>query len=503
MLKLLKSHKYKTIIMVVLWMLYTRNIDIKLFIKKILFYFYKSTEKGKLKIKNSKKKAKKIIKNQLTKKKFIYNFDYLPQQDIDASEILSIMYKRKSIINNKISGGIYINDSNCQSLLKELNNNYLFSNPLHPDLFPELIKMESEVIKMVGGLYDMPEKGGGNITTGGTESTILALKAYKKIKQKSPHPALYFFKPEVLCTKTVHAAVNKACELLDLKIVYVDLDKDFVMDINDLISKISFKTCAIVASAPCFSYGLMDPIKKISEIAGHHNIPLHVDACLGGFICQFNEKLKLSFRSNIQSISIDPHKFGYSPKGSSILLWRDKLMKHNQYSIVSDWTGGIYASVSLPGSRSGSQIVTTWGALLYHGYICYKNYSDMIIEKTNYLKKEIQKIQSFHVIGNPNVNVVAFYSDKYPISQIVDVLQQNDWNLNILQNPICLHICVTPKNIKNINKLVALLNNISKQKISTKTDDNITAIYGMAEAIPDKTIINELVEYYLDLTTDI
>ena len=80
------------------------------------------------------------------------------------------MYKRKSIINNKISGGIYINDSNCQTLLKELNNNYLFSNPLHPDLFPELIKMESEVIKMVGGLYDMPEKGGGNITTGGTKA---------------------------------------------------------------------------------------------------------------------------------------------------------------------------------------------------------------------------------------------------------------------------------------------------------------------------------------------
>ena len=74
------------------------------------------------------------------------------------------------------------------------------------------------------------------------------------------------------------------------------------MDTNDLISKISFKTCAIVASAPCFPYGLMDPIKKIGEIAGHHNIPLHVDACLGGFVSQFNDKLRLSFnKHNIQS----------------------------------------------------------------------------------------------------------------------------------------------------------------------------------------------------------
>ena len=499
MLNIVKSHKYKTIIISLLWIFYVKKIDIRFFVRQIMFYFYKSTEKGKLQIKNSKEKAKKIIKNQLTKKKFIYNFNYLPQQDIDASEILNIMYNRKSTINNKISGGIYINDNNCQTLLKELNNNYLFSNPLHPDLFPELIKMESEVVKMVGGLYDIPVDGGGNITTGGTESTILALKAYRNLKQKF----IYFGKPEVLCTKTVHAAVNKACELLGLKIVYVDLDKDFIMDITSLKNKISRNTCCIVASAPCFAYGLMDPIKEISFVACDYNIPLHVDACLGGFICQFNEKLKLSFKSNIQSISIDPHKFGYSPKGSSILLWRDKLMKHKQYSIVSEWTGGIYASVSLPGSRSGSQIVTTWGTLLYHGHVCYKNYSDMIIKKTHYLKIEIQKINSFNVIGNPNVNVVAFYSDKYSTSHIVDVLQKNDWNLNILQNPICLHICITPKNIKNINKLVALLNDISKQKVSNKKDDNMTAIYGMAKAIPDKTIINELVEYYLDLTTDI
>ena len=140
------------------------------------------------------------------------------------------------------------------------------------------------------------------------------------------------------------------------------------MDITDLKNKISFRSCVIVASAPCFAYGLMDPIKEISFVAERYKVPLHVDACLGGFICQFNKKLRLSFNDNIQSISIDPHKFGYAPKGSSILLWKDEKMKHNQYFVVQDWTGGIYASTSLPGSRVGSQIATTWTTLLYHGY---------------------------------------------------------------------------------------------------------------------------------------
>ena len=116
-------------------------------------------------------------------------------------------------------------NKDCENLLQTINQHYLYSNPLHPDIYPELIKMESEIIKMVGHLFELPESGGGNLTTGGTESTICALKAYKKHKKR------YFnlFRPEVLCTKTVHAAVNKACDLLDLKIVYVDLDENNVM----------------------------------------------------------------------------------------------------------------------------------------------------------------------------------------------------------------------------------------------------------------------------------
>jgi sphinganine-1-phosphate aldolase len=391
---------------------------------------------------------------------------------------------------------VYINDTESKKLLSIVSSDYMFSNPLHPDLYPELIKMESEIIKMVGSLFDLPDEGGGNLMTGGTESTIMALKAYKKYKN------LYFFKSEVCCTRTVHAAVNKACELLDLRIVYVELDENKVMDVEDLKRKVSFKTCAIIASYPCFPYGLNDPIEKISDIANKNNIPLHVDACLGGFITQFDKKLKLSFNKNINSLSIDPHKFGYSPKGSSLLLWKNKNIKHYQYFIQNDWTGGIYASVSLPGSRVGSQIATTWAALLYNGFSYYSIMSNNIIQATKKLAYDIKNIESFNVIGNPNVNVVAFYSNKYGIGQIIDYVSKKGWNLNILQNPLCVHLCITPKNIKNVNNLVCLLRELTKDDVK-KSDNNIVSIYGMSATLPDKSVIDDIVKYYLDFTTNV
>tara|TARA_Y100000816_G_C26105424_1_gene587237 strand:+ start:1538 stop:2932 length:1395 start_codon:yes stop_codon:yes gene_type:complete len=464
-----------------------------------MFYLLTNyTSKGKILLENKKKEAILLIKEKIFSNTYENNFTILPVNGVPKNKIKKILYKRKSTVNNKISGCVYSNNEKCEELVKEINNNYLYSNPLHPDIYPELIKMESEIIHMIGSLYNLPEEGVGNLTTGGTESTILALRAYKKIKMKT----LYFFKPEVLCTKTVHAAVFKACELLDLNIVYVDLDENYIMDVNDLKSKLSFKTCVIIASAPCFPYGLMDPIDKISEIAFNYKVPLHVDACLGGFLTQFKKETALSFKKNIQSISVDPHKFGYAPKGSSLLFWKDKKMRHNQYFISNEWTGGIYASVSLPGSRVGSQIASTWGAILYNGYNSYKNMGNKIMNKTLFLYEKIKNIETFEVIGKPNINVVAFHSTKYSVGQITKVLSKQQWNLNILQNPLCLHICITPKNIGHINNLIFWLNEITKMNVEKK-DGTMASIYGMSAELPDKSVVNEIVEYYLDFTTNV
>jgi len=244
-------------------------------------------------------------------------------------------------------------------------------------------------------------------------------------------------------------------------------------------------------------------IPFIFKIAKDYDIPLHVDACLGGFITQYDPDLKISFLDNIQSISVDPHKYGLAPKGSSVLLWKDMSMKKYQYFVVSDWTGGLYASVSLPGSRVGSQIATTWAALLYNGNANYRSMSLKIKNKTLELADKLRNLEHFNVIGHPNVNVVAFYNTKYSVGQLNKYLKSKKWNLNILQHPICLHICITPKNIKYIDTLYSILEKFNEEPVLENNDDDMTAIYGMATEIPDKSIINSLVNYYLHMTTNI
>jgi len=467
----------------------------------MLFYLYSKTTKGQLVIKNKKEKAKQMIKNNIFRTEFRDNFYEIPETSIDSHNMELILTDRTNNVNSKMSGCLYVCDTDLESKIQNINNKYLYSNPLHPDIYPDLIKMESEVIQMVGHLFDLPNEGGGNITTGGTESTILALKAYKKMYLSKRW--LNVLRPEVLCTRTVHAAVNKACELLDLKIVYVELDENYEMDLQDLYGKISYNTCVIVASSPCFPYGIVDPIKDIGKLAKEYNIPLHVDACLGGFITQYDPDLKISFLDNIQSISVDPHKYGLAPKGSSVLLWKDMSMKKYQYFVVSDWSGGLYASVSLPGSRVGSQIATTWAALLYNGNANYRSMSLKIKNKTLDLADKLRNLEHFNVIGHPNVNVVAFYNTKYSVGQLNKYLKSKKWNLNILQHPICLHICITPKNIKYIDTLYSTLEKFNDEPVLENNDDDMTAIYGMATEIPDKSIITSLVNYYLHMTTNI
>ena len=325
--------------------------------KLVLFFLYKLTPSGKLFIKNKKKDAINTLKKNVFKKEWKQTFNELPKKSLSIENIKEIINDRREKINNKISGTIYNNKTENKELSKIIYENYMYSNPLHTDLFPELNKMESEIIRMVGSLFDLPESGSGNLTTGGTESTILALKSYKKYKLKQKWTKMS--KLEVITTKTGHAAINKACELLDLKLVYVKLDKNLKMDLNDLKDKINSNTCVVVASSPCYPYGIIDPIQEIGIICNLFNIPLHVDACLGGFITQFDNLTKISFNDNITSLSVDPHKYGCAPTGASLILWNNKDIHHCQYFITEDWTGGIYSSTSLPGSRVGNQISLT------------------------------------------------------------------------------------------------------------------------------------------------
>ena len=218
---------------------------------KVMFYLYKLTPSGSKYIKNKQKQAIELIKKNVFKKRWSHHLNKLSFHGKEFTFIKSLVKARKNTLNHKISGTLYGNRDYHRTIANYMFDQYMFSNPLHTDLYPELNKMESEVVKMIGNLFDLPKTGGGNLTTGGTESTILAIKAYKKYKKETQW---FSDKLQVITTKTGHAAINKACELLDLKLVYVDLNKDYTMDVEDLKQKITSNTCVVIASLPCYPY---------------------------------------------------------------------------------------------------------------------------------------------------------------------------------------------------------------------------------------------------------
>ncbi|VDK31031.1 unnamed protein product [Gongylonema pulchrum] len=227
-----------------------------------------------------------------------------------------------------------------------------------------------------------------------------------------------------------------------MRIRHVPVKSNQRVDIKRMREAISRSTCVLVGSAPNFPTGSIDDIEAIAQLGKEFDIPVHVDACLGGFLIPFMEeagyKIPLfDFRlDGVTSISCDVHKYGYSPKGSSVILYRKPEYLHHQYMCFSDWTGGIYATPTFAGSRCGLAISLAWATLLHYGRSGYIQRTKEIIECARHISSAVESdIDGLRLLGSPDVSVVAFTSDSFNIYALIDDMTALGWNLNSLQNP--------------------------------------------------------------------
>ena len=452
----------------------------------------------KTKITNVKKEMKKSIFKESE-----VSFNKLPDEGIKKEEIVELINKMPKSKHNsdsgKISGAVYNSDKEFSEFIKNIMFEHFWSNPLHADLFPQIRQMEVDIVKMCSKFYKSPTSI-GCVTSGGTESIILACRAYKNYSKHN-----IVTKGEIVALESVHTAFDKAAELLDLKLIKVK-------EVEQFYNAINANTILIVGSAPAFPHGEIDPIKKMSRIALKYEVPFHVDACLGGFLIPFADNLPYEISFNllgITSISLDTHKYGYGPKGGSVLLYRSIDYIHEQYFVNTDWIGGIYISPTLAGSRNGSIIAGTWAAMLYFGHNGYKRLSNKIIDTVQSIKKAVEEIPEVEVIGNPQLSVIAFTSDKINIFCLMDYLSEKGWNLNSLQFPAAFHLCVTAvfvnenreeNFIEDLKEGVEYVKNIKNGK--SNVSGTASAIYGTSQKIPDRSIVRDITENYQDLYYD-
>jgi sphinganine-1-phosphate aldolase len=240
-----------------------------------------------------------------------------------------------------ISGTMYDDhDNQHKEIMQTAYNLYAYTNPMHIDLFHSVVFMEKKLIVMISKLLGNLERQCGSITNGGTESIFLALKTYRDMKHakmssgffKNAHANATVHKINVVAPDTVHCSVDKLCHYLNIQLIKIKSNREHRVTVCDILKTVNEYTACVVLSAPSYGFGIMDDVEHISLAMKEKDIPVHVDACLGGFIWMFQERemvSKYSFHvDGVTSISACLHKYGYSQKGVSCILYKDESYLH-------------------------------------------------------------------------------------------------------------------------------------------------------------------------------
>nr|CAG4644750.1 EOG090X051L [Leptodora kindtii] len=404
-----------------------------------------------------------------------------------------------------LSGGVYNFDKEVNDLITQVYGMTAWTNPLHPDVFPGIRKMEAEIVQMGADMFHGGPGTCGTMTSGGTESLLLACKAYRDYAREKKGIKW----PEIVCAVSAHAAIDKAAHYFRMRLVRVPVDPvTQKADVNAMKKAITRNTCMLIASAPGFPHGVMDPISEIAALGRKYDIPVHVDACLGGFVIAFMEEAGFTippfdFRvDGVTSISVDTHKYGYAPKGTSIILYSNPEYRHHQFFVAPNWTGGIYATPTISGSRPGALIATCWAALMYYGRDGYVKATKRLCETHRFIEQGLRNINGIQVMGHPEACVVAIQSSEFNIYKLSDGMSRRGWSLNPLQFPFSIHICVT---YLHTHEGVAerFLNDIQEavtEILENPSEDagGSAAIYGMSQSIPDRSMVSDICSIFLD-----
>jgi Glutamate decarboxylase and related PLP-dependent proteins len=420
-----------------------------------------------------------------------------PEKGIDASLLLPEMQMIKSKDtawrNGKVFGYIYYPGDEAARVTEEAYRLFCSENALNPSLFISLKKFETETVQMITDLLHGGPDAAGILTTGGTESILMTMKTARD-KARNDHPEIQY--PEVIAPESVHPAFDKAAHYLNIKLIHTPVRADKRADINAMKSAITFNTILLVGSAPCFPHGVIDPIAEIGELALEHNIPFHVDACLGGMMLPFAEELgydvpKFDFRvPGVTSISADIHKYGYSPKGASVIIYASHDLRKYQFFVYTDWTGGLYGSPSLLGSRCGGPIAAAWAALMFNGREGYLNMARDVMETSKKMQEGINSIPYLKVISNPDMCVFSFTSENLDIFKVGDELSSDGWHLDRIQFPNSLHVTVSYHNVKRAEEFISAVKEaaakVSSEKLkSFSTHFAVSFVKRLSKVLPE------------------
>lgn len=434
----------------------------------------------------------------------------LPEQGLGKEEVLELLkgFKEGDVDykESKTWSLVYYLGEEHTRFLIEAMGMFLSENALNPMAFQSLKKFEYEVVRMTAGFLHGDKDVVGVLTSGGTESCLLPVLTYRDLAESKR--GLSGLKPEMIVPESVHVAWEKAAHYFKVKLIRAPLRNDLRVNVEAVKKLINKNTIMVVASAPSYPHGVIDPISELGLLTAQHRIPFHVDSCLGGFLLPFMGKLgykvpPFDFRvPGVTSISADVHKYGYSAKGASVLLYRNMDFMKHQFFVSESWPGGVFASPGLLGTRPGGVFAAAWATMKAMGWSGYLEQTRLVMETTKALLDGIRSIPELEILGEPDMSVFAYKSKmlKANIFAVGDQMEERGWHIDRLQRPDALHAMVTPLHQRIVDQYIDDLRSSVehvKSHPSLALKGN-AALYGAISKVPLRGVIKNEVRKMME-----
>jgi glutamate/tyrosine decarboxylase-like PLP-dependent enzyme len=429
-----------------------------------------------------------------------------PRHGHEADEVLRVMADLRGgdvrWRDGRVWSLVFHPGDELAELSKRAYIEFFAENALNPSAFPSLRRMEAEVVSMTASLLGGDADVAGNMTTGGTESILMAVKAAREWG-RTHRPKVT--RPEMVLPRSAHPAFAKAAHYFDVKPVTTPQGADFRADVKAVARAVNERTVLLVGSAPSYPQGVVDPISEIARLAEKEGILCHVDACVGGLMLPFVRDLGHHVPDfdfgvpGVTSISVDLHKYGYAAKGASVVLYRNAGLRRFQYFAHTDWPGGIYASPTMTGTRPGGAIASAWALFHRLGFEGYLEIARQVMDTTRKLRLGIESIDGLEVLGEPHMSVLAIASRTHDIYEVADQMTERHWHLDRQQHPPSLHLTVTRSHVQSADRFIRDLRESARITAREPMDRLLNrtkyVLLGAAARVLPKTLVSKVTSF--------
>jgi len=438
-----------------------------------------------------------------------------PESGISREDVLASLKKQRSSdlkTDGRAFAFIYDAGEAERELAREAFAACMSINGLDPTTYPSARTIENHVVSACLEILSAPEGAVGTATAGGTESVMLAVKSARDYFASKGGPRAEA--PAMLLPQTAHACFHKAAQYFGIEVITVDVDPvTFQADLADARAKMRENVVLVVGSAPSYAHGVIDPIEGLAALAAENDALMHVDSCVGGCVLPFLRELGVDLPAfdfaleGVTSISVDLHKYGFAPKGISVLLQRRRELRDAQYFACANWTGYTIVNATTLGSKSVAAMGAAYALIHNLGRQGYRERAELMWNATKRMVAAIGEIPGLAVLASPQMNLFSFVTTELDgktadIFELADRLAARGWHVQPTYafgpSPAHIHLTIDPNNAVRVEEFVADLEDALSQ--TSPTQEPPAAIVGMlatmvegdGQAIAPSTLMTQL-----------